>query len=510
MQTVGEKPYFGLAHRHSDKRSLLLFSGAIAVAILTLVIATVAGETPALLTLVLLLVMAASIGNYKTGIVIAVVLLPLTATQEIPRELFGIKGLNPLNGVLALSIFSLVLAKTIGHQKILIPSWPRIFLIYLATMVFSAFHGAFHTSAVPPYFLLFKVVDFTSASGYLRDILVKPLIILFTGFMLSIALANTRRPDKYLIPFFFSAITLPIMVIGYVLISGVSIATLAASEHRGFLSVLGIHANELGFMFNMAFALALFCFFNTINRWAKWAFGAIVLMLLIAIMLSFSRGAFLGVLAVTTYFLFTQRKFRSMLAVLLLIVMGTFVIPQVVVDRAMTGVKNDNVESMSAGRVDNIWRPLLPEVLDSPLIGHGMSSILWSEAAIHREILPVGHPHSAYLGALLDFGVLGSIIIFLFFRHMWLLFGRIAKLHPDPIWRGFFRGATACILLVLVQGLTDDRFTPTLPQTFLWLAYGIAIGLAARANKDARDQVRQKNAIHNAIHDAPLPFSSTP
>jgi O-antigen ligase len=296
-------------------------------------------------------------------------------------------------------------------------------------------------------------------------------------------------------------LTLPLMVIGYVLISGVSLTTLAASEHRNFLSPLGIHANELGFLFNMAFALILFCFFSITNRLAKWTLGLMAVILLIAIMLTFSRGAFLGVIAVVSYLLFTQRKFRTALAISLLVAIGTLFVPEAVIDRASTGVQSSNIQDVSAGRVDHIWIPLIPEVISSPLIGHGMSSILWSDAARHREILPVGHPHSAYLGALLDFGILGSIIIFLFFRHVWLLFNRIAKFHPDPIWHSFFKGGNACIIVMLVQGITDDSFTPTLPQTFLWLSYGIAIGLTARAARASKHQVRLKQALGGTSFD---------
>ena len=482
---------------HRDKRSFLLFTGAILLATLTLVIAAVAGEAPALLTFVLLLVMFASIGNYKAGILTAVILLPLTATQEIPREMFGIKGLNPLNGALALSIVSLLLARAIQHRSILIPRWPRHFWWYIGVITFAALYGALYTSTIPSYYLLLRIIDFNSSSGYLRDVLFKPAVILLTAYMLSVAVANAKRPDRYLIPLFASMMTLPIMVIGYVLLSGVSLTTLASSEHRSFLSALGIHANELGYLFNMAFALVLFCFFSIRNRLVKWLLALMMATLLVAIMLTFSRGAFLGVITVVGYILFTQRKFRTALTIMLLVGTSTFLMPDAVMQRASTGAQSGNLEGMSAGRVDRIWEPLLPEVIGSPLIGHGLSSILWSDAAIHRAILPVGHPHSAYLGALLDFGVLGSIVIFIFFQHMWRLFARIAKFHPDPLWRAFFQGGVACILVMLVQGLTDDRFTPTLPQTFLWLTYGIAIGLATRANRIARHRARLNHARDN-------------
>ena len=160
-----------------------------------------------------------------------------------------------------------------------------------------------------------------------------------------------------------------------------------------------------------------------------------------------------------------------------------------IIERATTGTQSGHVADMSAGRFDSIWLPLAPEILSSPIIGHGMSAILWSDAARKGSILQVGHPHSAYLGAMLDFGILGSLVILLFFAHMWRLFSNLAQNPPDPIWRGFFRGAIACILLLMVQGMTDDRFTPTVPQTFLWLSYGIAMGLSAQPRKSSSNDV---------------------
>jgi O-antigen ligase len=101
-------------------------------------------------------------------------------------------------------------------------------------------------------------------------------------------------------------------------------------------------------------------------------------------------------------------------------------------------------------------------------------------------MLPVGHPHSAYIGAVLDYGLLGALVIFSFLLHMWRVFKTIADRSIEPVWSGFFRGAMACILLLLVQGVTDDSFMPTGTQPFLWLAYAVAIGLISRANSQMK------------------------
>jgi O-antigen ligase len=464
-----------------NQTSSPLLTGAIITALLAGALAGLLGAIPVLFGLFLLVFMAFSFNNYRIGIWIAVFLLPLIATKYIPREFFGIKGLNPLNANLIMAIASLAFVQAFQYKKLIIPAWPRHFWLYIGTMVIAGFYGATHFSSIPSHYLVF----FDTPAGYLRDYLLKPMIIVITAFLLSVSIANARRPSNYLIPLFCSAIILPIVVIVYIALSGVPLSTLASSQSRGFLSVIGMHANEQGFMFNMVFAMALFCFFSISGTWKKWIYGGMVAILIIAIMLTFSRGAYLGFLSIVAYFLFTQRRLRMTLAVLSLAIVAAILMPSAVVERATMGISGQQQsEDVSAGRVDRIWKPLLPEVLSSPVIGHGLNSIIWSKAAQRDEILRVEHPHSAYLGVMLDFGLLGTMVIFIFFRHMWQLFKQLSISHPEPIWRGFFSGARAGVLLLLVQGLTDDRFTPTLPQAFLWFAYGMAIGLGARLNNE--------------------------
>jgi hypothetical protein len=475
--------------KSKNKSPVLLVMIAAFVALLAGTLAGLFGGIIALLVVFFFVFVGVSMSDYRAGVLLAVVLLPLTATAQLPRELFGIKGLNPLNAVLVMSVMSLVIMQAFAHTKLILPVMSRQFWFYLGAIFFAGVFGAFHVSSIPSYYQVLQVISFDSPAGYVRDVLLKPMIILATAYMLSIAVANAVRPSRFLPVFFFSAVNLPLVVIAYVAVSGVSLSVLASAHSRGFLSVLGIHANELGFMFNMAFALSVFCFFAVTRPLVKLVLLGLCGILILAIGLTFSRGAYLGLIVVLAYFLFTQRKFRMMMLVVVMVIAGAFLVPKEVKERASTGVSTGKVADIGAGRVELIWQPLLPEILTSPVIGHGLSSVLWSEAARHQTMLPVGHPHSAYLGLLLDFGLVGVLIFGLFYRHMWRLFQFLVKEYPDPVWQAFFKGATACILLVLVQGMTDDRFTPTLPQTFLWLSYGMAIGLAAHLKA-----ARQKEA----------------
>lgn len=481
MQFIKEMIYFKVPR--GNKQSLLFVGMAIFVALLTEIGAWLFGEVPAMLTLLLVFFMLVAMRDFKYGILIAIVLLPLSSTYLLPKEMFGVTGLNPLNVTLALSISVLVLTRIVFPGKIRIPGLPLQFWLYVGVLAVATLQGAFHVSSIPAYFKELQIINFDSVGGYVIDIFLKPMIILIVAVMLAVVMNNSRRPVLYLFPLFFSSIMLPVSVIAYVANSGFSLSALASSDAREFLSVTGLHANELGLMFNMAFALAIFSFFGASSTVVKCMLGLTCVILLGAITLTFSRGAYVGLLVVVGYVLYTRRRFGSMLVIFLLVAAGAFFMPEAVTERAATGLASGSVDDISAGRVDGIWLPLLPEVISSPIIGHGFDSILWSESAHQRAILAVGHTHSAYLGTLLNFGCVGSIIFFLFFRHMWHVFKMLAEDMPETIWRAFFRGAMACILLLLIQGLTDDSFTPSRTQPFLWLAYGMAIGFISRTHE---------------------------
>jgi O-antigen ligase len=467
-------------------RPAVLVGMALLVAVATGAAAGVFGGLLALAGLVFLAFLVAAIADYRAGILIALMLLPLSATYLMPREMFGVTGFNPFNVTLAMAMVPLALMLMFQRAEIVLVSLPRPFWAYFVLVLCAALHGALRVSSIPEYFSINQIISFDTPGGYLRDVFMKPMLIVITAWLLSVAVRNARRPQAYLVVLFASSIILPIAVLVHVATAGVSMSTLASGNARGFLSVLGMHANEMGFMFNMAFALGMFSFFGMRNGLGRLLLGMLLVVLTAAVVLTFSRGAFLGYLSVVLYFLFRQRQFSVLLAGLMLLAVAAILVPQAVIERIGAGAHSGSMDAISAGRMDGIWRPLLPEVLGSPLVGNGLSSILWSDAARQGLILRVGHPHSAYLGVLLDFGLVGVVVVAWFYHHMWRTFAKAAKRSANSLWQGYFTGGTACILLLLVQGSTDDRFMPTAPQIYLWLSYGIALGLRPRAASSIR------------------------
>lgn len=457
----------------------LMAGCAVIVSLATLMVSEAVDPVRAVAGLVFVFVLVLTLHKYKYGVLLTVLLLPLSASRVVPREMLGFTGLNPFNLVLLVTLFLVLITRVLQPRKLHLPAVSLPACLYLLSLLFGTANGLLHAGAIPAYFKSLQVISFDSPSGYVLEILVKPVLILLAAYLVAIGVANTRQPKALLAALFLSATVLPLLLIAQVLLAGTALSSMVG----GGESLSGVHVNELGLMCNMAFALALFCFFSRGAGGRRWWLGLVLMVLATGILLTFSRGAYLGLLTVLTYFLYRKRRFDFMLVGLIVVPIAVMFLPEAVMQRAATGLGSGDVDTISAGRINDIWRPLLPELAASPLVGQGISSVLWSEPARTSNFFMVGrigHPHSAYLGMLLDFGLAGGLVICLFFGHMWRSFMLLARRHPDALWRDFFSGAAACLLVLLVQGITDDRVTPTIAQSNLWLAYGMALGMLGR------------------------------
>ncbi|MFL6671708.1 MAG: O-antigen ligase family protein [Massilia sp.] len=477
-------------HSRGDRQPLLGLFAAAGLAALVIATGQLFGPFAAFAAPFALALLVAALRDYRVATWITVFVLPIGPTSLVPREMLGVSPIYLVHGALLLSFSSLLLTRALRPGRLVFPSWPRSFLVYLAVFVLSGLHGAMYTDQTPDYFVALNVVTSASVGVYLQVTLLNSAVALGAAYVLSIAMCNARRPLMYLIPIFASALIFAFAVFYFALASGGSLNDLASQESREYLSRTGLHANELGLLLNTAWALALFSLFQAPGFATRAALGAVAAVLGLAVLLTFSRGAWLGSLAVIAYLLYVRRNLVLLAAALLVLPVAALLMPASVAERATHEIGSKDVDALSSGRVDEIWKPLLPEILNSPLLGSGAGSVLWSEAAKQHKILPVGHPHSAYLGALLDLGVLGTIAVLLFFRHMWRLFRQLGVSAPERLWRGFFNGAAACILLLFVQGLTDDSFLPGRTQAYLWLGYGAAVGFASRLKARERSTHR--------------------
>jgi O-antigen ligase len=205
--------------------------------------------------------------------------------------------------------------------------------------------------------------------------------------------------------------------------------------------------------------------------------------LTIALLLTFSRGAFVGFMMINGLFLLWKFNAKTLAIACLVATLGLLFMPGAVVSRLMLGFTGGgDANTVSAGRIDEIWGPLmLSDFWKSPLWGNGLDSVMWADAAWNGTMLLVTHPHNAYLQAWLDMGLIGLALALVFFWHVYrgmLALGSNAYL--SPTLRGFFQGAVAGLLCFLLTGMAGSSLRPIPEFTFLWLAIGMMYGMRAR------------------------------
>jgi len=429
-----------------------------------------------------------TVRDFRVGVMMMILIVPISASYIFPRAMFGVTGLNPLN-VLLIGTFAsfLMVAMPDGSIRRLMP-W--MVLAYVGPMVYAAFNGMKNVALIPPDFYLENMLDFNNAFGYVRDELVKPLIMVMYALMVGAAYARSRSPEKFLTPAILSMWIMAGLAIGFFLNAGVKFYQLAGEFARAFFSPLGMHANDLGRLYTTALAMLLFTWDRTRRPMLKTMLFLTMGVVGIALVLTFSRAAITSCVLIGVLYVASRPNKKTLLMLAIAVPLVLAFMPGAIIDRMETGA-DEGATGMSAGRVSDIWTPLLPQVFDKPFFGHGLQSVLWAPAMRMGSMMEVTHPHSAYLGLVMDCGIIGAILVLAFWFTIWKGFRQMAKdgtLAPHE--QGFFEGASVALIAFAVAGFVGSSFLPVPDQSFLWLAVGLLFGIKSRRLMDA-DKARR-------------------
>jgi O-antigen ligase len=424
--------------------------------------------------------------DFRVGVVLLVLIMPISQSYAFPHAMFGVTGLNPLNMLLATTL-GVYFMRALGSGSVrhFVPR--PLFLLYLLPLVAGGLMGMEHVGEIPAIFKATDMIFFDNKVGYIRDMLVKPLTFVLYALLVAAAVWRSKAPERFVTPVLFSVWTMAALVVGFILSLGVGISDLAGTYARHVFTPLGLHANDLGRLYVIAYALLLFIWDRTDNLTLKLVLFLSMGLVVASLILTFSRGAFLGFVIVNLIYLLSRRKAKTMLLALAVIPVFLYFLPGAVWSRLQAG-KGEGANAVSAGRIDEIWAPLMPELFDNPLFGNGLGSVMYSNA-MRQELLPtVAHPHNAFLEAYLDLGAAGLVVLLAFWVHAWLRFRALAK--DERVHRnlqGLFEGAAAGLASFLAAGFAGSSLMPSPEQAFLWLAVGMMYGMGLRLKYGAKE-----------------------
>lgn len=435
----------------------------------------IAGEA-ALILVVPLIVGTMIIRDYRVGVVILVLIFPLFGSALVPRA----EGLNPYTYVTALTITALMLRKSLGAGRI---AWPPNMLWWcIALPLIAAFLlGLPHLSEGVRNLRQINPAAKMDELSYFKQSIYEPLLLVIFAFLLSNAIIDSKKPERFLVLFALSAMIVVLYVMAFTVSTGV-----AWGPHRWVISKAGMHYNGYGQLFALAFGPLLFMAFVGRGPWRIF-FSLAALIIFVGLVFNFARAGMLAALITVGLFLWRRRSIGAAAVLVGLAVVVFLLAPDEWRSRMLQGsdevatsYRGESYSQLTSGRLQG-WLDLFPEVGSSPLYGRGMLSTLWS-SAVTNGLYPSSHPHNMYLQLLMDVGILGLALVLYFYYTILRAMLTLSRDNGlEPRIRAFFAGAWASLVGNLILSITGWDWFPANEQSFLWFSIGMTFAYWSRA-----------------------------
>lgn len=256
--------------------------------------------------------------------------------------------------------------------------------------------------------------------------------------------------------------------------------------------------NVLGSYLIIIISIALSGFKPTNNRAGRLPSLFILILSYICMVLTFSRGAWLGLAAsILVIFIFSKEKpyILSVLGVTLLLTLPEF-------DAVLSRLNIDFLSSDSSSEYRwYLWKVAFKTFSDNPLFGTGLGSFGFSLPS-HSQAggYLVSHAHNIYLHFLAETGLFGSVAFFGYIGAAVYVCYKVMKKSSCQQTRRLSLGILASCIGLMVHGAVDA--TLYLPQLsiFLWLIAAVERNLgeleAVRLPRILKIPLKIKPVIH--------------
>ena len=150
-----------------------------------------------------------------------------------------------------------------GRLAVLVPA-PPVWL-YVVPILIAGLIGMPNFERI--FLRLFEreTLSFTSAFGYFRDMAIRLLLIVATA-MLVAAAVGAQRPERFIGAIIAAVWVIALLELAVLASAGVRLGALASvSGDADYYDELGLHPNDLGRLFAVAYALLLFVWWEIKN-----------------------------------------------------------------------------------------------------------------------------------------------------------------------------------------------------------------------------------------------------
>lgn len=400
------------------------------------------------------------------GLSIFIFLLPFTGMKVFDANFASLPGVKTLQ-LLTLFVIALAFMKYNRAEKLSRDvQWFAAFFV----MIFAL--AAFRSLGFLDTFNLYQE-DKLSAMRFILTHLVKPLIY-FVPFILIIKFTRDARLFRMTFQVISGALVALSLVILYLYLFQIEDKGNVDAVNAYYEMFFGMHRNDLANFFIIGIPFLLAQYFQRKSFLNMLGIGIAVA----ATGFTYSRTAYVIVLFSFIFYLVISRRTRFLPVFLVIAFALSFFISSNIIERASYGLETNDRNAISAGRIDDMWLPLIEEYIQNPgklLLGGGRYSIVASDANRHGLIYYAGHPHNMFLEFIFDAGLLSlAVVLVFFYRLIRSMFARQRSMEDSP-FREYGFALIVGIIAYLVAGLSGRSIFPQLLSSFFWIAAGLAV-----------------------------------
>jgi len=325
-------------------------------------------------------------------------------------------------------------------------------------------------------FLLFAVFIFNiSRTSFPYYTTIKTVVLLTSSILPFVLIISIRHPEAFFGKTLIFAILLTILPILYSY--GVLVTTGIMNSFGRFNPMELVHVNQ--FARGLGFIIIISCWFFLQKKTSLVKLSQMIFMLLalILILLSGSRGGFLATVFGILTLIVIKRSIPSAKKIMLILAITTIVVLMLVLGIGSVSSRMSNLRNIDlsvAGRI-GMLRAAWEHKWDHILFGRGtgnFASILpaWAVGANLR------HPHNIFVEYYIEWGLIGLMIFFLIYFAPFLAWIKIRKdKFVGHKLESYADLALALIVFSGANGLTNSAITD--PMFFLAIGLMVSIHL---------------------------------
>ena len=434
-----------------------------------------------------------------------ILLVGIVEHPDMPKSIFGIQGLNPWNILLVVVLGAWLLNR--GQEEL---EWDMPFAvqallaIYLLIIGVGFFRLVMDMGGFVDYYESFDTEP-PSRISVTSEFLINCVKWIVPGVLLFDGCRSLSRFKQGLFSLLGIYLLLGIQIIRWMPLDAVLTGgELSARSLKILINEVGFHRVNLSMMMAGGFWAMLCSYVMGENGVQRVMILTSALVVLFAQSLTAGRAGY-ATWAVIALFasLFKWRKLLLFIPILIITV--TFFVSSVS-ERFLQGLAKPQSQEytddgvsveydisledadlyvITAGR--NIAWPLVIEKIgEAPLFGYGREGMKQTGTAqelirYYGESFP--HPHNAYLELVLDNGVIGAILVLLFYI---VIVKYSLSLFMDSRSRLYRAGGGVCLFLVMafmVAGVGSQTFYPREGAVGMWCAIGLMLRIHVKREK---------------------------